>query len=385
MKPNNPFIITSEYLGPAFFCDRERESRELIENIRNGRNTVLISARRMGKSGLIAHVFDQAAIKESYRTFSVDLYATTCLSEMVFLLAREIVDPLKSRGQKAMEGFWAVVKSLRPGFKLDPASGQFVFDLSLGEIRRPQESLKEIFQYLESSETPCLVAMDEFQQIAEYPESGVVELLRGYVQKCKQSWFIFAGSKRGMMEKLFNNPSEPFFMSSSPLYLDAIAPEVYLRFASRHFAEAGKQISHEAFGKIYELFEGHTWYVQRMLNELFAWTQAGDAVTEEMVPLALDHILKIGARAFQEQLSVMAESQKQLLIAVAKEGRASGVTSMAFCKKHALKSPSTVQSALRALGDREILTREGSAYSVTNRLLGLWLRRTYGSWPGPGK
>ena len=122
MKPNNPFIITSEYLGPAYFCDRERESRELIENIRNGRNTVLISARRMGKSGLIAHVFDQAAIKESYRTFSVDLYSTTCLSEMVFLLAREIVDPLKSRGQKAMEGFWAVVKSLRPVFKLEPAS-----------------------------------------------------------------------------------------------------------------------------------------------------------------------------------------------------------------------------------------------------------------------
>ena len=97
MKPNNPFIITSEYLGSAYFCDREFETKVLTDNILNGRNTVLVSDRRMGKSGLIAHAFDQAAVRESFRTFSVDLYATTSLSEMVFLLAKEIIGPLKSQ------------------------------------------------------------------------------------------------------------------------------------------------------------------------------------------------------------------------------------------------------------------------------------------------
>lgn len=378
MKQLNPFIISSEYLGPDFFCDRDFETKVLTESIQNGRNTVLISARRMGKSGLIAHSFDQPAIRNNYRCFSVDLYSTTCLSEMVYLLAREIVGPLKSIGQKALEGFWSVVKSLRPGFKLDSITGQFVFDIALGEIRRPQESLKEIFQYLEGSAVPCVVAMDEFQQIAEYPEGNVLELLRGYVQKCKHTWFVFAGSKRRMMEKLFNSPSEPFYMSCSPLYLEAINRDSYRAFASRHFANAGKTISHEAFSCVYDLFEGHTWYVQRLLNELFAWTQPGDAVAEDLVSPILDHLLKLSARAFQEQLSTMAESQKQLLIAVAKEGKAQGVTSIAFCKKHALKSPSTVQSALRALYDKEVLTREGMTYSVTNRLLALWLRSEYG-------
>ncbi|MBR1577731.1 MAG: ATP-binding protein [Bacteroidales bacterium] len=378
MKPNNPFIITSEYLGSAYFCDREFETKVLTDNILNGRNTVLVSDRRMGKSGLIAHAFDQAAVRDTFRTFSVDLYATTSLSEMVFLLAKEIIGPLKSHGKKALEGFWSVVKSLRPGFKLDAVSGQFVFDLALGEIRLPQESLKEIFQYLESSRTPCIVAMDEFQQIAEYPEGNVIELLRGYVQKCKHTGFVFAGSKRRMMEKLFNSPSEPFYMSCSPLYLEAIPQEAYLRFASRHFNEAGKRISHEAFRRIYGLFEGHTWYVQRMLNELYAWTPPGDAATEDFVQPVLDHLLKLGARAFKEQLSTMAESQKRLLIAVAREGKVPGVTSYAFCKKHALKSPSTAQSAIRSLYEKELVTRDGTVYSVTNRLFGLWLRNEYG-------
>ena len=378
MKPNNPFIITSEYLGPEYFCDREFETKVLADNILNGRNTVLVSARRMGKSGLIAHTFSQSAVQANFRTFSVDLYSTTSLPEMVFLLTKEIISPLKSRGKKALEGFWSIVKSLRPGFKLDPTSGQFVFDLALGEICRPQESLKEIFQYLESSAIPCVVALDEFQQIAEYPEGNVVELLRGYVQKCTHSWFVFAGSKRRMMENLFNSPSEPFYMSCSPLYLDAIPREKYLRFASRLFNDAGKQISHETFRRIYDLFEGHTWYVQRLLNELYAWTPQGEAATEDFVRPVLDHLLKLGARAFREQLSTMAESQKQLLIAIAREGKVQGVTSCAFCKKHALKSPSTAQSALRALYDREVVTRDGADYSVTNRLLGLWLRNEYG-------
>lgn len=278
-----------------------------------------------------------------------------------------------------MEGFWSVVKSLRPGFKLDPASGQIVFDLALGEISRPKDSLKGVFQFLESSDTPCVVSMDEFQQITDYPETNVIELLRGYVQKCRHTWFVFAGSKRRMMEKLFNNPSEPFYMSCSPLYLEAIPEDVYCRFASRLFSQAGKQISNEAFARVYGLFEGHTWYVQRMLNELYAWTLPGECAAEDLVPRVLDYVVKLGARAFHDQLAAMAKSQKQLLIAIAKEKKAGAVTSIAFCKKHSLKSPSTVQSALRALYDHEVITRDGTSYTVTNRLFSIWLRNEYGS------
>ena len=181
-----------------------------------------------------------------------------------------------------MDSFLAIVKSLRPGFKIDSVTGQLVFNLSLGEIVHPTDSLKEIFQYLESSEIPCVVAMDEFQQIAEYPDKNVLELLRSHVQKCKHTWFIFAGSDRRMMEKLFNNPSEPFYMSCSPLYLDAIDYENYLDFSEKHFIDAGKRLAEDCFKRVYELFEGHTWYVQRLMNELYAWTKPGEEADEHL-------------------------------------------------------------------------------------------------------
>lgn len=377
MLQPNPFIITADYYGPEYFCDRQAETEALESNIANGRNTVLISSRRMGKSGLIAHVFNRAFVKSNFKTFSIDLYPTSSLAEMILLLAKEITGPLKSKGQSLWESFLGIVKSLRPGFKVDPVTGQFVFDLSLGEIVKPVDSLKEIFQYLEGSEVPCLVSMDEFQQIAEYPDNNVLELLRTYVQKCRHTWFIFAGSDRRMMEKLFNNPSEPFYMSCSPLYLDAIQYENYLAFARHHFEAAGKSLQEESFKQVYELFDGHTWYVQRLMNEMFAWTKPGEVADAQMASDALTFVIKTYARTFQEQMSSYPEAQKQLLIAIAKDGQAQQVTSVAFCKKHSMKSPSTVQSALRVLHDKGIVRRDGTTYSVTNRLFGIWLAMAY--------
>ena len=376
LQPNR-FIITADYYGPEYFCDRQAETEALESNIANGRNTVLISSRRMGKSGLIAHVFNRAFVKSNFKTFSIDLYPTSSLAELILLLAKEITGPLKSKGQSLLESFLGIVKSLRPGFKVDPVTGQFVFDLSLGEIVKPVDSLKEIFQYLEGSEVPCLVSMDEFQQIAEYPDNNVLELLRTYVQKCKHTWFIFAGSDRRMMEKLFNNPSEPFYMSCSPLYLDAIQYENYLAFARHHFEAAGKSLQEESFKQVYELFDGHTWYVQRLMNEMFAWTKPGEVADAQMASDALTFVIKTYARTFQEQMSSYPEAQKQLLIAIAKDGQAQQVTSVAFCKKHSMKSPSTVQSALRVLHDKGIVRKDGTTYSVTNRLFGIWLAMAY--------
>ena len=91
----------------------------------------------------------------------------------------------------------------------------------------------------------------------------------------------------------------------------------------------------------------------------------------------LTYVINTYARTFQEQISVVPEAQKQLMIAIAKEENAEQVTSIAFCKKHSLKSPSTVQSALRVLHDKGTVSRKGNTYSITNRLLRIWLVREY--------
>lgn len=379
MKPLNPFIITSDYYGPEYFCDRKEETHEIITNVLNGRNTVLISDRRMGKSGLISHVFAQEEISSRFRTFYVDLYSTSNLSEMVMLLSEEVLWQLKGSGRKMAERFFSFAKSLAPGIKYDPVTGQISLDISLGAITQPKTTLKEIFEYLEDSDVPCLVAIDEFQQIADYPEGNVIALLRTYIQKCRQTEFIYSGSRRRMMDKLFTNPGEPFYLSSTPLSLMPIDETKYMSFSQHHFDAGGKTLSPECFKRIYNLFEGHTWYVQRMLNELYGEIQVGETANPADVEPALSHILKLEKRSFDDNMAELPEMQKQVLIAIAKEGKVREVTSSGFVLRHSLRSSSTVQSALTALYSKEFVSKNEGFYSITNRFLRFYLLDKYSS------
>ena len=206
-KIRNPFII-SGYTSNEYFCDRETESAELIGAMLNRRNTVIVSPRRMGKTGLIEHCFNQKQINREYHTFFIDIYATGTLKELVFFLGKHIFGTLKPKGKKFAEQFFAAITSLRPAFKLDTITGQPIFDIGIGDIKHPLLSLEEIFGYLESADKPCIVAIDEFQQITKYPEKNIEAILRTHIQKCKNTTFVFSGSQRHMMQNIFFSASD---------------------------------------------------------------------------------------------------------------------------------------------------------------------------------
>ena len=181
---DNPFIITGKYISGEYFCDREAETGDLVSNIVNWRNTVLVSPRRMGKTGLIHHTFAQEQIRESYETFFIDIYDTSSLEDFVLLLSKEITSRLQSKGEKFLARFLSVVSSLRLSVSADPYTGLPTIDIAPGETVTAATTLEQVFRYLEASEKPCVVAIDEFQQIADYSDGKkVIATLRKLVQQ----------------------------------------------------------------------------------------------------------------------------------------------------------------------------------------------------------
>jgi len=373
---DNPFIITGKYVSKEYFCDRGPETAELVSNIINWRNSVLVSPRRMGKSGLISHTFSQTAISKAFECLYIDIFASSSLDDFVLMLGKEITSRLQPRGSKFIERFFSVVTSIRGSISADPVTGAPSFDLSLGDMSSPSKTLEQLFSFLESSTRPCVVAIDEFQQIADYPDgTKTIAKLRTLVQNCKQTRFIFAGSNRRMMDKLFNNPSEPFFMSCSPVSLDVIGQDKYRAFARDHFSKAGKILEGECFDVVYDRFEGHTWYVQYVLNRLYEMTSEGESVDKEMIGQALEHILGVFNVTFQNLFCRYSERQRALLRAVAKEGRVTGILSSKFINAHRLGSSSSVQAALNALLQDESIVRNADIYQISNRFFSLWLAK----------
>lgn len=373
---NNPFIVGG-YLSPHYFCDRETETEQLIHNITNGRNVVIISVRRMGKTGLIRHCFYQDQIKDNYYTFFIDVYATASLREFVFALGKEIFERLKPGGIKFIERFFSVISSLRAGFKLDSITGEPTFDLGLGDIHAAETTLDEIFAYLEQADQPCIVAIDEFQQIGNYAEKNVEAILRTKVQHCQNAHFIFAGSQKHVMMNMFNSPARPFYQSVNMMHLNAIPQEKYKAFVERLFIENEKRIEEKLIDDVYEFFEGHTWYLQLMFNELYILTEKGGLCDSSLMNIALANIMQMQDFTYQEIFSRLPEKQKEILIAIGKERKATGVASGQFIKKYKLSTPSSVQAALKGLLDKNLVSQEQNQYEISDKLLGVWLQKNY--------
>ena len=376
----NPFYITGIIPEP-YFCDREKETTWMVRTLGNKAHILLSSPRRMGKTQLIRHVFEQPAIKENYYTFYTDIYPTTSLHELVLFLSKEIYSVLVPKGKAVLNKFLAGLHSLAGSFGYDPVTNTPTFNIKLGDIHSPELTLEEIFSYLEQADKPCIFAIDEFQQIANYPEKNVEATLRTHIQKMNNCLFIYAGSNRHILENMFNSAAKPFYNSAEQIYLDCISKDIYTGFAEEQFKKASRNITPEAVSMAYDLFAGHTYYVHNVLHNAFAYIDPNVTIDETAINQTLSDILEEKGRSFANVMNQLNIQQKETLIAIAKEGVASGVTSVAFVKKHALKSPSSVQYAINALLDKQILTYQNEqrtkTYSVSDRFMKMWICRTY--------
>ncbi len=371
----NPFF-TGRYAGAHYFCDRESDTETLVKHIVNGRNVALISPRRLGKSGLIHHTFALPQIQEGYTAIYIDVYATRNLCEFAKALSDGIVKAV--RPERAWhEKFFSFFRSLRAGFRIDSVSGEPSLDLSIGDIEYPDKTIREAFEYMEASEKPCILAIDEFQQIREYPETNTEAFVRTLVQQCSRTSFIFCGSKRHTMTDIFYSPAKPFFQSVMSQSLKPIPMETYAGFAGRLFAERGKYLDRFVAETIYRMFEGCTWYMQMMMNELFALTAEGGRCTSEYIDIAWENIIMAQEDRYQAILYSLAPKQKQLLYAIAREKKIEGITSSEFVRRHRLVSASSVQAALKPLMKNDIVTCEDGIYRIYDYFFADYLAKMY--------
>lgn len=369
----NPFVVYG-YVSEELFCDREQETKELYRSIANGRNVTLIAPRRIGKSGLIDHLFHQKEVEDNYYTFHIDIYATKNIGEFVLAVGKDILATLQPRGKKVMNKFVSYLTSLKPGVAFDE-SGAPSFNLSVGEIHAPETTIEEIFRYLESADKPCIVAIDEFQTIANYPENTTEALLRTYIQRCKNTNFIFSGSQRSMMAEMFLSAARPFYQSATTMNIDAIAKEKYLPFAENLFKKGNRNIEAGVVEKVYDRFEGITWYLQRMMNELYDMTEEGGSCTMNMINIALDHILRLNEFNYRSLLFQLPAKQKELLVAIAHAGKAQNMLSQRFIRQYKLPSASFVQSAIKGLLEKEFVTESLGVYEVYDKFFAIWLNK----------
>lgn len=367
----NPFV-TNGYAGAEYFCDRVQETATIRELMLNENNIALVSPRRLGKTDLIWHVFDDEDIKKEYHCFVVDIYATRTLRDFVNMLGKAVVDELRPKGKKTWEKFINVVSSLRPEISFD-MNGMPVWSVGLGAIDNPSITLDEIFTYLNEADRPCLVAIDEFQQITRYDDPTIEATIRTYVQRCTNAHFIFSGSQRHIMNGMFTSPSRPFYQAVTVINLQPLDLRVYTDFCRSKFEDAGKHLDAAVVALLYERFEAVTSYMHRILNVLYSRTEKGATCVPEMVDDAIEFIIRLSSDTYESLFYQMPDKQRLLFMAIAQEGKAREITGGKFIKKYKLNSASSISAALKGLLDKDFITMDKNVYSVYDQFFTLWL------------
>lgn len=368
MKLKNPFL-TAGYAGEEYFCDRRHETDRMIAAFENDRNLTLIAPRRYGKTGLIRHAL--AKMPSEFTGVYLDIFSIEDLAMFTAAFSTAVVGALDSPVEKTLSAVARFFKSCRPTITpQEDGTPRFSFDIAPSAARA---TLDDAFAYLKAKDRRVVVAIDEFQQIAEFPEKGVEALLRSHVQFVPWVRFVFAGSRHHVMSEMFGSAKRPFYQSTEILSLGPIAPDEYARFAQRHFAARGDRVDEKIFHRLYERFGGITWYMQAVLNKI--WESGRGFTSASQIDDAVDSLVEASSIVFHDLFRSQNEASRALLRAVASDGCVAAPTSGDFLSRHGFASHSTVRSALNDLVSNDLLYQTDSGYVVYDRLFGIWLSR----------
>ena len=367
----NPFIINT-YQGKEYFCDREHNLESLINNIKSELNTTLISIRRIGKTGLIKHLFEHLEDNFQYKCLFVDLFATQNLNDFANQLANEISKKFPNK-ESIGKRFFNNIKQLRPLIQFDALTGEPSISFDALKQNEIPKTIQQLLLFLENQNIPIVIAFDEFQQINEYPEKNTEALLRTIIQEVKNLRFIFSGSKKHILTEIFGNSKRPFYASTQVEYLDFIPSDKYKEFIKKHFNNNNKTIQDEDIDFILNWTNNHTYFVQMVCNRLYASGKRKIKLTD--IQQTCYKILKDQEVFFYQYRNLLSSQQWNVLKAISKEEKVYQLTGKEFLTKYKFSNASAVKRCVDSLLEKEMIYQESDENGTFLRTYDVFLQK----------
>lgn len=376
MKQNaeSPFVFGVKVEGDAF-TDRKEETENLKMNFTYGVNTILISPRRMGKTSLVDKV---CTIVESDKIRIARLDAFGCRSETDFVnaFATAVIRATSGRWEEWMENAKMFLSRFVPKISIgpDPLS-DFSVSLEYSPDNRTTEEVLQLPELMAGEKgIKIVVCIDEFQQIGDFPDSlAFQKKLRSVWQHQSHVTYCLYGSKKHMMEKMFQNQSYPFYRFGDIFYLKKISEADWSEYICRKFTNSGKIISAELAGKICEITDRYSSYVQQLA--WFVWLKTDGSASEDDLRYGTDRLLDACEPVFIQQTESLSSYQMNFLHALA-DGIHTGFTQSSVLSTYRLGTPANISRLKKSLTEKDLIAVTAPhTTEITDPILKLWLKK----------
>jgi len=373
MNIENPFVF-GRAAEDTYFTDRTEDAKRLMANLTHGIHTILISPRRWGKTSLVKKVIREAA-RPDIRFVFIDVFQ--CKSEYDFykVFANEMVRQTSSKLDEWVETAKTFLSNVSPKFSFgtDPMN-----DFELSFEWNPKESTERDILHLPEriawkKGVRMVVCIDEFQQIADFADTlSFQKKLRSAWQHQQEVTYCMFGSKKHLMENIFNDKSKPFYKFGDMMFLKKIPTEEWVPFVCNKFRETGKAISEQQVAHICELTENLSSYVQHLA--WLVWYKADKIVSNEDIDAAVDDLLEQNKIFFQREVEQLTEFQLNFLRALA-NGVSTGFSRKEVIRKYRLESSANIQSVKKSLLKKDLIDIDGQMIAFDDSLFKLWIQR----------
>jgi uncharacterized protein len=373
----NPFRYGDLALDEAF-TDRDDEIAELNADIRNGQNVVIFAPRRFGKSSLVWRASQELLARKEVLIAKVDLMATPSKEKLADKLAKSIYEDIATVVFRARQKATSIFTGLQitPRISLDPIDGSlsFTFEASSRkeDIDATLEKLFELPAHLSADRKErCALVIDEFQEILDI-DPRLLPLMRSVFQRQPEVAHVYLGSKRSMMERIFNDFNEPFWRSAKKIELGLIDPRHFAPFIEKRFDSTDRGID-DVVDRVLEITRGHPYGTQELCYFLWEEVSEGRIAHAAELETALTKVLRSENAHFTRIWTKAAKSHRLVLQALADEPVEH--ISDEYRRKHGLPIDATVRKALKVLIDDEIVVRDANGYRIGEPFLAEWIRR----------
>jgi hypothetical protein len=371
----NPFEYGGVVSGHAF-CDREAEKTDLLKAIRNNEKLFVFSERRFGKTSLVLSVIAKLPQKHTVSAY-VDLWPTDDEPSFVSALAKAITSSMSTSTEKLLSTGKALFSSLVPTMTLNDDGKpelSFGFSKNVKIDRALEEVLQTPARIANKQNKNVVVVFDEFQQILEYQNDLVERKLRSVIQNHSKVAYIFLGSRRHLIHKMFMEKTRPLYRAGGHYPLGPISETYWTPFIRSHFRSTDRFISDELIHSIYASTQGHPFYTQHLCHAVWELCDRKAKVTPKMVDAATRLLLQRENYAYTTLWESLALNQRKFLKGLASEAGKVQPFSSEFIGKYGLGSGSNVQRVVDSLLEKDVIDRDNGSFLISDRFFRLWVQ-----------
>jgi len=358
------------------FCNRTTELRDLSRAMQQDERLFVYSERRLGKTSLVRLAMNDLPRPRNVPVY-VDLWPTDGEASFIQVTARALTEAFETSAERMLEMAGSFFRRLAPVISVDD-QGHPQIQFERRDIKEPLQPLEEVLsapaRIAEKRNCRVVMVFDEFQRILEYQSDRIERMLRSIIQNQRNVSYVFLGSRKHLIQQMVLDSSSPLYRAGGHYPLGPIPTQEWIPFIQERFERSNKRILETEIRGLCNRTGGHPFYTQHLCHAAWELCASGESVTPETIDSAVELLLDRETYAYTALWESLTRAQRRTLIGLASEPPGAQVFGADFLRAYDLQSASTVQSATRALLDRDLIDRENGSFLILDRFFRLWIR-----------